>query len=346
MNRMIFVFLDGVGIGEASESNPFWTAGAHFLPFFKGNRSLPDGTPVKPIDPLLGVEGMPQSATGQTTLYTGENVPALLNEHVGSYPNRMMRKVIRERNILSKLRDRGLNAGFINAYPFHSRLFSDVHVMIEADGGLQFSDHFPAHYMRRLSVTTCMMIVNGLVPFDETDIAAERAIYQEYTNVTLVNQVEAAKKAGKFPEDGAEIQLPIFAPEKAAEILYRAAGNYDFLLYEYFQTDIYGHRSSYEEQVRLIRDLGRFIQTLVSLLDREHDTLLITSDHGNLEDSSTRAHTFNPVPLVIRGKGEGELRNSIDSLVDVTPAVLRFFGPTEYTEDTENREKKILCHSV
>lgn len=325
MKRMIFIFLDGVGIGEASENNPFWAAGTGFLPFYTGNQTLPDGTPVKPIDPLLGVDGMPQSATGQTTLYTGENIPALLNEHKGSYPNRTMRKIIREHNVLSRLRARGLNAGFINAYPFYSRLFTDGHIQIEEDGGLHFSDSFPVLFRRRLSVTTCMMIVNRLVPFDEGDIAAERAIYQDYTNASLVRQVEAAKKAGKFPEDGHNIQLSLFNPEKAAEILYKTSRNYDFLLYEYFQTDIYGHRSSFEERVQLVRDLDRFIGTLVSLLDRGDDTLLITSDHGNLEDGVTRAHTLNPVPLVVWGKGERELRDGIDSLVDVTPAVLEFF---------------------
>jgi len=323
---MVFIFLDGVGIGDASADNPLFTAPADFLPFYTGNRGLPDGTPVKPIDALLGVDGIPQSATGQTSLYTGENVPALLNEHTGSYPNRPMRKLIKEKNILLRLRERGVNAVFINAYPYHSHLFSHEFVTILEDGSFHFSDGFPPLFKRRLSVTTCMMIANRLIPFDEKDIMEGNSIYQDYSNSSLIQQVEAAKKTGKFPVGVTEVKLPRFSPGKAAEILYNASRKHDFILYEYFQTDIHAHRSSFEERVRLIRELNRLMGKLVSLLDKEEDTLLVTSDHGNLEDGSTRGHTRNPVPLVVWGRGEHELRTGIDSLADVTPAVLKFFG--------------------
>jgi bisphosphoglycerate-independent phosphoglycerate mutase (AlkP superfamily) len=64
---------------------------------------------------------------------------------------------------------------------------------------------------------------------------------------------------------------------------------------------------------------------LISLLDKERDTLLITSDHGNLEDGAALTHTRNPVPLVVWGNRSHELRESIHSLVDVTPALEKFF---------------------
>jgi hypothetical protein len=108
--RLIFIFLDGVGVGDPADKNPFYAAKTEFLPFYEGNLYLPDNTPVKKIDTLLGVEGIPQSASGQAALYTGENVPELLGQHKGSYPNRLMRKVIKEKNILSRLKDRGLKA--------------------------------------------------------------------------------------------------------------------------------------------------------------------------------------------------------------------------------------------
>lgn len=333
---MVFFFLDGVGIGDASESNPFFAAGTTFLPFYKGNNGLPDGTPVKPIDPLLGVDGIPQSATGQTSLYTGENVPALLTEHKGSYPNRPMRKLIKEKNILLRLRKKDLNAVFINAYPYHTHLFTNESVSILEDGSFQFSDEYPRLFKRRLSVTTCMMIANRLIPFGERDIMEENTIYQDYSNSSLILQVEAAKKAGEFPGDVEEVALPRFTPEKAAEILYNVSRKHDFVLYEYFQTDIYAHRSTFDERVRLIRDLDRLMGRLVSLMNKEEDTLLVTSDHGNIEAGGTRAHTRNPVPLVVWGKGERELRTGIDSLVDVTPAVLKFFGKSIEKNNIKN----------
>ena len=39
------------------------------------------------LDARLGVPGLPQSATGQTTILTGHNGPAIIGEHYGPYPN-------------------------------------------------------------------------------------------------------------------------------------------------------------------------------------------------------------------------------------------------------------------
>jgi hypothetical protein len=329
---MLFIFLDGVGIGEKSDKNPFVVARSEFLPFYAGNNGLPDGTPVKAIDAVLGVEGQPQSATGQTSLFTGENVPALLKEHIGSYPNKLMRKIIKEKNILSRLREKKLNAGYINAYPFYTRLFTKDHVDIGEDGVLHFSDAFPSLFKRRISVTTCMLIANRQVPFSETDIIREKAIYQDYSNVSLTRMIEKMENPGRMKivlrETGLSQlpKLPHFTPGKAAEILFKASRGFDFLLYEYFQTDISAHRSSFDERVELIGQLNRFIGTLISLLDKERDTLLLTSDHGNLEDSTTLAHTRNWVPLVVWGRKSDELRQGIESLIDVTPAIVEFFS--------------------
>jgi hypothetical protein len=327
MKRLLFIFLDGVGIGEASNNNPFYVAQADFLPFYNGQNALPDGTPVKAIDPVLGVEGLPQSATGQTTLFTGENIPAMLKKHKGSYPNKLMRKIIKEKNIISRLRAKKLNAGFINAYPFFSEFFTNDYINIREDGSFRFSDEFPLPFKRRISVTTCIMITSHLVPFNERDIIEENAIYQDYSNLSLKRRIEEAKKMEKFEKLAKKInvKLPQFSPEKAAEILFKTAQKYDFILYEYFQTDLYAHRRTFADRIQLIRKLNRLIGTLVSLLNREHDTLLVTSDHGNLEESAVHTHTRNPVPLVVWGNQSHRLRNSIESLVDVTPAVERFF---------------------
>ena len=109
MAKLIFIFFDGVGIGKAANSNPFFAANADYMPFFDNGCMLPDQTPIKGIDAQLGVAGMPMSATGQTTLFTGINVPALLNEHKESYPDSFMRKIIKEKSIFSVLRKKNLN---------------------------------------------------------------------------------------------------------------------------------------------------------------------------------------------------------------------------------------------
>ena len=51
----------------------------------------------------------------------------------------------------------------------------------------------------------------------------------------------------------------------------------------------------------------------------------MTSDHGNIEDASTRAHTLNPVPLLVRGPLAEELA-PVGSILDVTPKLVELLG--------------------
>lgn len=312
MPRVIFIFLDGVGIGDCSAHNPFYLCRPGYLPFFSGNQGWPDKTPVKPIDPLLGVAGFPQSATGQTTLYTGVSIPGMINMHRGSYPDKVMRKIIKNHSLLFQLKKKSVPAAFINAYPVYTRLFTSEHIRILNDGRMHFSNEFPELFKKRISVTTCMLVSAGQQPFGETDIIKEKTIYQDYTNRSL-------RERG--------LTLPEFSPEKAAKIIYKKSREYAFILYEYFQTDVYGHRKSMVERIDLIEKLNRLLKALVSRLDRETDTLVITSDHGNLEDGSTRGHTLNPVPLITWGRESGHIRKKIESIDQITPAIIDLFSP-------------------
>ncbi len=311
MTKLIFIFMDGVGIGKAGGTNPFFTAGADHLPFYDSGCRLPDETPVKPIDACLGVEGMPMSATGQTSLFTGVNVPAALNSHRDSYPDRLMRKIIKEKNIFSLLRQNRLNPHFLNAFPSSYPLFTPLHIRIQEDGEFYFSPQFQSQFKRSLSVTTCMMVANHMRPFGEPDILREEALFHDFSNQAL---------------NGNHPHLPRFGPEKAAEIIYKVSRQYDMLLYEYFQTDLFGHGFDLEDCTDLVGQLNRLVKRLISLLDRESDTLLITSDHGNLEDMTTQLHTFNPVPLLVWGCRSDQLRSRIESIADVSPAVFDYFS--------------------
>lgn len=311
MNKMIFIFLDGVGIGDNSKLNPFFIANGQYLPFYQGINKLADGTVVKKIDPLLNIPGIPQSASGQTTIFTGENIPAILNTHKGSYPDQFMRKIIKRKNLLQILKNSNVRVKFLNAYPVFSKFFTARHIKILDDGRFFFSEKFPDIFKRKISTTTCMMISCDLSPYNEKDIIAKRSIYQDFTNSALI------EKGLKISE---------FSPETAADIIFSNSRSNDFILYEYFQTDIYGHRRSFHDCVYLIKQLDRLLKKLISLLNNKYDTLLLTSDHGNLEDYSTKSHTKNQVPLVIWGKQKKKLREEINNIADITPAIINFFN--------------------
>ncbi|MCX6554675.1 MAG: hypothetical protein NTZ12_06630 [Candidatus Aminicenantes bacterium] len=311
MPRVIFIFIDGIGMGRADAGNPFFQAGGLYLPCWQGGMSLPDGTPLAAIDATLGLPGAPQSASGQTALFCGVGARSIGNRHVNGYPDRNLRAVILEKNLLSRLAKKGVKASYLNSYPAHDDLFTARHVRIDPDGRLWFSAEFPERFKRMISVTTCMMLASGQKPFGEADIRTRRSLYQDYSNRQLLSQ---------------GLKLPEYSPAQAAAIMAYAALEYEFILYEYFQTDIYAHRRSFADCVALIRELDDLLKNLLARLDKKQDTLILTSDHGNLEDFRTRGHSRNPVPFLAWGRHGKFLRAKIKSLSDVTPALLRLFG--------------------
>ena len=124
MRRVLFLFLDGVGIGTRDpDSNPFSRAKLPVLERLLGGIPYDDSmhldSPtalVVPLDANLGVEGLPQSGTGQTTLFTGLNAPALIGEHYGPYPDERLSKLLAY-NLFHRLQARGKTMAFANAYP-------------------------------------------------------------------------------------------------------------------------------------------------------------------------------------------------------------------------------------
>lgn len=220
-----------------------------------------------------------------------------------------MRKIINQGNLLIHLKKRAIKAKFINAYPVYSTFFTSSHIKIDSEGGFIFSDTFPHPFRRRLSTTTCMMLTAGEKPFNEEDVRRENSLYQDFSNKILIDR---------------GLSLPLFTPEKAADILYKLSTQFDVILYEYFQTDLYAHRYPRENCIQLILELDRFIGRLISQLDKNKTTLVLTSDHGNIEDLSGPLHTTNPVPLLVWGKHRTLLAEQINDLSQVTPQILNF----------------------
>jgi 2,3-bisphosphoglycerate-independent phosphoglycerate mutase len=310
MARVTFIFLDGCGVGPRGEGNPFFLGGCRHLPFWRGGMTLPDGTPISAIDATLGIPGAPQSASGQTALFCGASAEEIGGHHRNGYPDRLLRQVILEKNLLTRLAAAGAAARFLNAYPAHHELFTAAHIRLQADGRLWFSPSFPERFKKMISVTSCMLLASGQTPFGEQEIRAGRALYQDYSNRSL-------------GERG--LPLPVFSPQKAARVLGGASRRFDLVLYEYFQTDLFAHRRSMAECVALVRDLDALVGTLLSLLDRRRDTLLLTSDHGNLEEHARHGHTRNPVPLVAWGEHGARLRRKVRCIGDVAPAILDLY---------------------
>lgn len=286
---VLLIFVDGLGIGTRGRHNPLHVLGETAAPlavFEDEEPRLPFDGLLARTDARLGVEGRPQSASGQTTILTGVNVPARLGHHKQGFPNERMREILREHSLFLKLKQLGHGPDlFVNAY--HP----------------QFFEKRP----RWVAATTVAVEAAGL-PFRTFDDLREgRAVFHDFTNRALAER---------------GVEVPRRTPEEAAAVLARLAASHRFTLYEHFIADRAGHEQDEAAALDILSELACFVRTVLSLVDLTRTTVLLTSDHGNVEDLSTRNHTLNPVPTLVWGRGKETAVSRVRTLVDITPTIL------------------------
>ena len=279
--KVLFLFVDGVGIREPAADNP---VNGEVCPALY--RLI--GASGQPVDACLDMPGLPQSATGQTALYTGVNAARYMGRHMEGFPGPTLRTLINEDNLFLKLHRKGLRCKFADAYAAES---------VEEIGARRFK-----------SVTTVMSLTCPGVFSLREDMLANQAVFHDITRESL----RAKGYTG-----------PVIAPAKAAEHLIQLALTYDFTLFEFFQSDLAGHSNSLDEAARCLRTLDAFIDPLAAMARDLNLLFILTSDHGNIENMSVHSHTANPVPLVAFGPGADSLRAGLSSITDVTPRIVR-----------------------
>ncbi len=119
------------------------------------------------------------------------------------------------------------------------------------------------------------------------------------------------------------------SPEEAAEILATIARKHRFTLYEYFITDKTGHEQNMPAARVVLTRLAGFVRNLLTRLDLSSMTVVLTSDHGNIEDLSSRNHTLNPVPTLVWGEHREEIAARVRTLADITPAIVKALTKTK-----------------
>jgi 2,3-bisphosphoglycerate-independent phosphoglycerate mutase len=296
-NKVFLFFVDGLGIGEPDpEKNPCASPDIKLLNHFIGEKFpktiLMNGFACS-LDAALGVPGLPQSATGQTTLLTGHNAAKLLGYHLPGFPNEKLRRLIYDHSILKKIRDAGKTGGFINAYtPLYFK-------------------YGPEKLRKRLSVTSHATLASGFQFFNLDDVRQERSIYQEFTNQSLIEKGH---------------QLPVYSPEKAGQILAQAIQQLDFSLYEYFQTDRAGHSGNWDFARGALLKIEQLLLTVLSTVNLSGMTIIFTSDHGNIEDLSVRTHTRNPAMTLIWGYQAEILARRLQSIENIAAEILQLLN--------------------
>jgi hypothetical protein len=235
----------------------------------------------------MGVPGLPQSGTGQTTILTGVNAPALLGQHYGPYPNQPLRALLSNGNLFRELLEGGKPVAFANAYPdfFLGRL----------ERGTE-----------RLSANSRAAVLAGLKLRGPAELKAGRAVSSLLTN-------------DYWRDWGYDV--PVLTAAEAGAQLVRLTDDHALTYFEFWYTDVAGHRQDLELSLHILQQLDQLIAGIIETLDMERSLLVVVSDHGNFEDLSTPKHTYNPALSLLVGAGHQDLAPRLRSLQDVTPAL-------------------------
>ena len=299
MTRILFIFLDGIGLGPDNPStNPLARAEMPCLQSLLGGRKLTASTApyegelvsLLALDAGLGVDGPPQSATGQAALLTGINIPSELGYHYGPKPNQQVAGYLNNGNTLfSWLRAEGKKAALLTAFP--PRYFSGI------ESGVRLYSSIPLAYTSA-----------GYPLFTQADLFAGRALSADFTGHGWRSMLKIE-------------EAPILSAFEAGTKLAGLAQRYDFSLFEYWASDYAGHKQNMQWAVEQMETFDGVLEGLLKSLNVDEDLILVTSDHGNMEDLSTRRHTDAKVPGLVIGVNRQRFTDGLADLTGVAPRI-------------------------
>jgi hypothetical protein len=311
--RIVFVFVDGVGLAPAGADNPLASAPTPFLAGLLGGAltlervQMRPGLLLKPIDATLGVAGLPQSGTGHVALLSGFNAPALHGRHQPHMPPVAQRERLAADNIFHRAQRAGKGAAFANVF------------------GPNFWRALETRRVRR-SASVIAAEGAGVRLRTVDDLRAGMAVAWDVTGQSL---------------QGSEPDLPDAPGPEAGRALARLAETAELVFFESFLPDLaaHGRLAGWGSNTRADTELGgavlvaqiheamaRIDALLAGALPAlpADATLLLTSDHGNAESLGAPTHTRNPVPLLAIGPASARFAEVADiaGVADVIEATL------------------------
>lgn len=306
-------FLDGVGLGDSDLGrNPFLSAKMPCLHglfgdgwYLRRDQSITvESASFIPTDANLGLPGRPQSATGQATILTGRNVPQLIGEHYGPKPNPAVADIISQGTLFSEVVVNGGTAALITPYP---------------------QGYFDAVQSgkRLLSAVPLAATQAGLSLMSAEDLRQGLAVSPDFTGQGWRDHLGYA-------------DVPVLTVADAGKRIAQIAGGYEFSFFEHWPSDQTGHRGTLEEAVSHLEAIDAVIGGMLEAWNSQRGLLIITSDHGNIEEKDHRQHTRNPVPTILFGLDHAKYAGRIRSLVDIAQVVRQFLGLSDPSPELDN----------
>jgi hypothetical protein len=294
---ILIVFVDGIGLRAAELGNPFFGRALPAIaalaggPLALGCAREEPARSVNEVDATLDVEGLPQSGTGQTTLFTGINAAQAVGRHVPAFPGPRLRAIIESHGLLAAVSRAGRRVAFANA-------FTPSYLRDLAAG------------TRRPSVTVHAATCAGVALRTEVELTRDEAVTWDFERDFYRRAVGEHVPAVEGAEAGAHLAA--------------LAARHDLTLFETFLTDLVGHGRIALGAGDALARLDRFLGGLLAELDARI-TLVLCSDHGNVEEPEHARHTRNPVPLIAMGPLADHFAGA-RSIADLTPSVLAALG--------------------
>ena len=298
---MLLLFLDGVGLAPSGPANPLsWVPMPSFEnllggPFTIERVQTRPELCLRPIDATLGVPGLPQSATGQSALYTGINTARRLGHHVAAFPGPRLRAHLERGSIFRVLARRGASAVLANAY------------------SPRYEELVRARRLRWPASVWALRAGGGRL----------RGLAELERGEAVTWDVTRDHWGGGANETAPA--APLVSPEQAGRDLTAIAAAHRLTLYETHLADLAGHGRYGLTAAEALRRIDGLLAGVIA--SRPADaTVVVVSDHGNVEDGTHTLHTRNPVPLLAFGAHAANFRR-VRSLTGVAPAVVRTVAP-------------------
>ena len=290
---LLLLFVDGLGLAPAGPNNPL-VSDMQLLTKALGRPLTLDPKPTSPdwsleaVDACLETPGLPQSATGQTAIFTGENASTVMGRHVPALPGPRLRAILEEHSVFSKLVAMGRRVTFANAF---------------TTGYLKKLDAGEA----KVSATTWSVLASKSRLRVETDLAAGEAVTWDIVGDLF------AQRSG--------LKIPPLEPQEAGQRLAEIALGNDVTLFETFLTDLAGHRRFGITSTEALRRVDGLIHGVLQAGGKEL-TVALVSDHGNIEAADHKRHTRNPVPWLLHGPLTPSLQGP-GSLTEIAPLLIK-----------------------
>lgn len=306
--RVLFVFLDGVGLGEGDASRNVFVARpppvltsliGDAAPLATASPIVAERATLRALDACFGASGLPQSGTGQAALLTGRDAVATFGRHFGPWVPAVLQPLVRNESVLSRAKAAGLDVAFANAYP--EEILVDTPQGGRSRRASRFLTAGPP-----LAAAGAGVLVRHTAALTNGD-----ALASEITNDAWRTRLG---RSG----------LPDIDAREAGRNLTRIAAAHDLTLFAHYGTDYAGHKRSMDAAIAAIVIIDRFLSGILESLPGDM-VLVVSSDHGNIEDVRT-GHTRNPAIGLVVGPGHEEFCHGWRSLLDVTPGILRGLG--------------------